>query len=147
MRISARSDYAVRAALGLATAYPSLLSTQVIAPERAMPREFLETVLADLCRAGMFRAQRGTEGGYPPARPPRAVTGDTILPAVKGPLTGVRGLRPEQTRYEGVAEHLPRLRVAVGQVHGGVSLAAITSGRLPARVRRLTALPDAWEPR
>ena len=96
MQISARGDYAVRAALSLATAYPSLLSTQAIASEQDMPRKFLEAVLADLRRAGVVRAQRGAEGGYTLARPPREVTVGAILRAVEGPLAGVRGLRPRR---------------------------------------------------
>ena len=82
MQISARGDYAVRAALSLATAYPALLSTQAIAAEQDMPRKFLEAVLADLRRAGIVRAQRGAEGGYALARPPRDVTIGQILRAV-----------------------------------------------------------------
>ncbi|KAB1129122.1 MULTISPECIES: Rrf2 family transcriptional regulator [unclassified Micromonospora] len=151
MQISARGDYAVRAALSLATAYPRLLSTQAIATEQDMPRKFLEAVLADLRRAGIVRAQRGAEGGYTLARPPREVTVGAVLRAVEGPLAGVRGLRPEETSYEGAAENLPGLwvavRAAVRRVVDEVSLAEIISGRLPAHVRRLTALPDAWEPR
>ena len=151
MQISARGDYAVRAALSLAAAYPRLLSTQAIAAEQGMPRKFLEAVLADLRRAGVVRAQRGAEGGYTLARPPREVTVGAVLRAVEGPLAGVRGVRPEQTRYEGAAENLPGLwvavRAAVRRVVDEVSLAEIISGRLPAHVRKLTALPDAWEPR
>ncbi|MFI0794053.1 RrF2 family transcriptional regulator [Micromonospora rubida] len=151
MQISARGDYAVRAALSLATAYPSLLSTQAIAAEQDMPRKFLEAVLADLRRAGLVRAQRGAEGGYTLARPPKEVTIGAILRAVDGPLAGVRGMRPEETSYEGAAENLPRLwvavRAAVRQVVDEVSLSELTSGRLPGHVRRLIARPDAWEPR
>ncbi|TDC66270.1 Rrf2 family transcriptional regulator [Micromonospora sp. KC207] len=151
MQISARGDYAVRAALSLATAYPSLLSTQSIAAEQDMPRKFLEAVLADLRRAGLVRAQRGAEGGYTLARPPKEITIGAILRAVDGPLAGVRGMRPEETSYDGAAENLPRLwvavRAAVRQVVDQVNLAEMTSGRLPGHVRRLIARPDAWEPR
>lgn len=151
MQISARGDYAVRAALSLTIAYPSLLSTQSIAAEQDMPRKFLEAVLADLRRAGIVRAQRGAEGGYTLARSPREITIGSILRAVDGPLAGVRGMRPEETRYLGAAENLPSLwvavRAAVRQVVDEVSLADMVSGRLPAHVKRLTARPDAWEPR
>ncbi|GAA4561496.1 Rrf2 family transcriptional regulator [Micromonospora coerulea] len=151
MQISARGDYAVRAALSLATAYPALLSTQAIAAEQDMPRKFLEAVLADLRRAGIVRAQRGAEGGYTLARPPRDITIGQILRAVDGPLAGVRGLRPEETHYAGAAENLPRLwvavRAAVRQVVDEVSLAEMASGKLPGHVRKLIARPDAWEPR
>ena len=151
MQISARGDYAVRAALSLATAYPTLLSTQAIAAEQDMPRKFLEAVLADMRRAGVVRAQRGAEGGYTLAPPPREITIGHELRAVDGPLAGVRGLRPEETRYEGAAENLPRLwvavRASVRRVVDEVSLDELVSGRLPAHVRKLTAQPDAWEPR
>ncbi|MER7167878.1 RrF2 family transcriptional regulator [Micromonospora sp. NPDC000207] len=151
MHISARGDYAVRAALSLAAAYPGLLSAQVIATEQDLPRKFLEAVLADLRRAGIVRAQRGVEGGYSLTRPPNEVNVGSILRAVDGPLAGVRGQRPEETRYEGPAENLPRLwvavRASVRRVVDEVSLAELVSGRLPAHVRKLTALPDAWQPR
>ncbi|SDY38650.1 transcriptional regulator, BadM/Rrf2 family [Micromonospora pattaloongensis] len=151
MQISARGDYAVRAALSLASAYPALMSAQAIAADQDMPRKFLEAVLADLRRAGIVRAQRGAEGGYTLARPPGEVTIGAILRAVDGPLAGVRGLRPEQTQYDGAAENLPRLwvavRAAVRDVVDEVSLADLVGGRMPAHVRRLTARPDAWESR
>jgi Rrf2 family protein len=151
VQISARGDYAVRAALSLAAAYPSLLSTQAIAAQQDMPRKFLEAILADLRRAGIVRAQRGAEGGYTLTRPPREITIGSILRTVDGPLAGVRGLRPEETRYEGAAENLPRLwvavRAAVRQVVDEVTLAEMASGKLPGHVRKLIAQPDAWEPR
>ncbi|MGI5152550.1 RrF2 family transcriptional regulator [Plantactinospora sp. CA-294935] len=151
MQISARGDYAVRAGLGLAAAYPALMSAQALATEQDLPRKFLEAVLADLRRAGIVKAQRGAEGGYTLARSPREVTVGMILRAVDGPLAGIRGLRPEQTRYDGAAENLPRLwvavRAAVRDVVDEVSLAELISGRMPAHVRKLTTRPDAWQPR
>jgi Rrf2 family protein len=151
VHITARGDYAVRAALSLAAAYPSLLSAQALADQQAMPRKFLEAVLADLRRAGLIRAQRGAEGGYALTRAPGDVTVGAVLRAIDGPLAGVRGLRPEETRYDGAAEHLPRLwvavRAAVRDVVDEVSLADVVGGELPAHVRRLTERPGAWQPR
>jgi Rrf2 family protein len=151
VQISARGDYAVRAALSLAAAHPALMSAQAIAAEQAMPRKFLEAVLADLRRAGIVRAQRGAEGGYTLALPPRDVTVGAILRAVDGPLAGVRGLRPEETTYQGAAANLPDLwvavRAAVRDVVDEVSLAELVSGKMPAHVRKLTTRPDAWQPR
>jgi len=151
VQISARGDYALRAALSLAAAYPSLSSAQAIARDQDMPRKFLEAVLADLRRAGIVRTQRGAEGGYALARVPAQVTVGMVLRAVDGPLAGVRGRRPEETRYDGVAENLPGLwiavRAAVRAVVDEVSLAELVSGQMPAHVRELTAQPDAWQPR
>jgi Rrf2 family protein len=151
VQISARGDYAVRAALSLAQSHPALMSAQAIAQDQQMPRKFLEAVLADLRRAGVVRAQRGAEGGYTLSQSPRDVTIGQILRAVDGPLAGVRGLRPEETKYSGAAENLPNLwvavRAAVREVVDEVSLADLISGRLPAHVRKLTTRPDAWQPR
>jgi Rrf2 family protein len=122
-----------------------------VAQQQDMPRKFLEAILADLRRAGLVRAQRGAEGGYTLSRPPKEVTVGAILRAVDGPLAAVRGVRPEETKYEGAAENLPRLwvavRSAVRDVVDEVNLVDLVSGRLPAHVRKLTTRPDAWEPR
>jgi Rrf2 family protein len=151
VQISARGDYAVRAALSLAAAYPGLLSAQAISQQQEMPHKFLEAVLADLRRAGLVRAQRGAEGGYMLTQPPTEISVGAVLRAVDGPLAGVRGMRPEETQYAGAAENLPWLwvavRSAVREVVDEVNLAELISGRMPARVRKLTARPDAWQPR
>ena len=70
VQISARGDYAVRAAVALAVAYPRTVSAQALAAEQEMPRKFLETILADLRRAGLVQSTRGVDGGYALSRPP-----------------------------------------------------------------------------
>jgi Rrf2 family protein len=151
MQVSARGDYAVRAALGLASSYPATVSAQTLADAQGMPRKFLEAVLADLRRAGLVQGVRGSEGGYVLKQPPDQVSVGSVLRAVDGPLAGVRGMRPEETAYEGTAAHLSELWVAVRSAVRGVldevTLAQLVSGRLPARVRKLTSAPDAWLPR
>jgi Rrf2 family protein len=151
MQVSARGDYAVRAALGLAAAYPAITPAQKLADEQDMPYKFLEAVLADMRRAGLVQGIRGPEGGYVLKRPPTEITIGDVLRAVDGPLAGVRGMRPEETEYEGAAAHLSQLwvavRSAVRSVVDEVTLAQLADGRLPARIRRLTTVPDAWQPR
>ncbi len=148
MHISARGDYAVRAAVALAAAYPRTVSAQVLAAEQGMPRKFLETILADLRRAGLVQSTRGVDGGYSLARPPAEIHVGDVLRAADGPLAGVR---PEETRYDGTAVHLQELwvavRAAVRRVLDEVSLAELARGRLPAHVRRLIADSAAWRPR
>jgi len=151
VQISARGEYAVRAALALAAAHPATVSAQALATGQRLPRKFLEAVLGDLRRSGLVISTRGVEGGYTLARAPdRIVVGD-VLRAVDGPLAGVRGVRPEQTAYEGTAEHLKELwiavRASVRRVLDEVSLADLVRGRLPAHVRRLIADHEAWHPR
>jgi Rrf2 family protein len=151
VHISARSDYAVRAALGLAAAYPATVSSASLAADQDLPRKFLEAILADLRRAGLVRGQRGVEGGYVLTRAPDEVAIGEVLRAVDGPLAEVRGHRPEETSYTGNAEHLQQLwvavRAAVRSVLDEVTLDDVVKGRLPGHVRRLITAPDAWQPR
>lgn len=63
MRISARADYAVRAAVELAAADEGPTKGEAIAKAQAIPLKFLENILADLRHAGIVRSQRGAEGG------------------------------------------------------------------------------------
>jgi Rrf2 family protein len=151
VQISARGDYAVRAMLELASSYPATLSAQALADAQGLPRKFLEAVLADLRRSGVVHAVRGAEGGYVLSAPPGEITIGMVLRAVDGPLAGVRGHRPEQTSYSGTASHLPQLwvavRAAVRNVVDEVSLTEVMTGELPARIKDLTAGPDAWQPR
>jgi DNA-binding IscR family transcriptional regulator len=63
-------------------------------------------------------------------------------------LAEVRGLRPEAANYEGSAEHLQEVWVAVRAslraVLERVTIADIVSGNLPKSVQKLTTDPDSW---
>jgi len=78
---------------------------------------------------------------------PRLTVAEVIRP-LDGPLAEVRGLRPEATEYEGSAEHLQDVWVAVRAslraVLEHVTIADIVSGELPRSVQKLTTDPDAW---
>ena len=154
MDISARTEYAVRAMLilaesALAAAGP--VSVETLAFRQTLPRKFLEAIVADLRRAGLVNSTRGARGGYSLTREPRDISLGDVFRAVDGPLAEVRGLRPHETTYEGVAAHLPTVWVAVRaslrSVLDETSLADVLSGDLNARVAALAADPDAWRSR
>ncbi|GAA3564592.1 Rrf2 family transcriptional regulator [Amycolatopsis ultiminotia] len=151
MQISAKSDYAIRAALEIARREPELVTATEIVNGQDLPRKFVEAILSDLRRAGLVHTQRGSAGGYALTRPAREVSLGAIIRAVDGPLTAVRGVRPHETSYTGAAEHLPQLWVALRcslrRVLDETTLQHILTGRLPAGVRRLTETDDAWLPR
>jgi Rrf2 family protein len=151
VQISAKSDYAIRALLNLAAHEPELVKVDVIVREQGLPRKFVEAILGELRRASIVRSQRGADGGYALARPAAEITLGAVIRAVDGPLAEVRGLRPHETTYEGVAEHLPEVWVAVRtslrRVLDEVNLAQVLSGKLPSSVRRMVDEPDAWLPR
>lgn len=149
MHISARTEYGLRALLALA-AEPngSALTGEVLAKREGLPQKFLEGLLSDVRRAGLVHSQRGRGGGYRLARPATEISVADVMRALDGPLADVRGLRPESVSYIGPAAHLPEVWVAARASLRGVldhvSIADVVAGTLPARVRVLTAEPDAW---
>jgi Rrf2 family protein len=152
VRISAKADYAVRAAVELAAAPPGRpLKAEAIARRQAVPREFLENILRDLRRAGVVATQRGAEGGSMLARPAADITIAEVLRAVEGPLAAVRGVRPESLAYEGAAASLVDVWIAVRaslrSVLDVVTLADVAAGELPEIVRAAVADPANWRPR
>jgi Rrf2 family protein len=151
VRVSAKADYAVRAVLELAVADDGPVKGERIARAQAIPVKFLENILIDLRHAGIVRAQRGAEGGYWLARPPAQITLGEVIRAVEGPLASVRGEPPEEVTYPGAAEHLQTVWIAVRAslrtVVDELTLADVVTGKMPAKLRRLTEAPDAWSRR
>ena len=126
MRISARADYAVRAALQLAAAPEAgPLTTEVIADAQGIPRKFLEGILNDIRRGGLVLSQRGANGGYRLAAPADGISIADVIRAVDGPLVSVQGVRPPDLSYTGPATALLIERLP------GPPVAEATSGSTP----------------
>ena len=151
MRVSAKTDYALRAALELAAAADEKpVKGERIATAQAIPLRFLENILMQLRHAGLVESRRGAEGGYRLARPAGEVTLADVIRAIDGPLAGVSGARPETLDFTGVAEPMRDVWIAVrASLRGvleGVTLADVVAGGLPQHVRDLVADEDAWVP-
>jgi len=121
---------------------------EAVAQAQDIPLKFLENILADLRHAGLVRSQRGAEGGYRLNRPPGEITVADVIRAVDGPLASVRGQRPEDVPYEGVAAPLQQVWIAVRANLRGVletvTLAGLAEANLPAPVAKLASDPEAW---
>jgi Rrf2 family protein len=151
VRVSAKTDYAIRAALELAAAPDEKpVKGERIATAQAIPLRFLENILMQLRHAGLVDSRRGADGGYKLARPPSEVTLADVIRAIDGPLAGVSGARPETLEFSGVAEPMRDVWIAVRASLRGVlervSLADVVAGGLPPHVRELVADEDAWVP-
>jgi Rrf2 family protein len=150
MRVSAKADYAIRAAVELAAAGEGPVKGDRIAKAQGIPPNFLENILADLRNAGIVGSRRGAEGGYWLARPADEVSLADVFRAVDGPLANVRGVRSDELAYEGSAKALEQVWIAVRASLRGVleqvSLADVARGELPGHVRQLAADPDAGAP-
>jgi Rrf2 family protein len=148
MRLSAKADYAIRAAVELAAAGEGPLKSERIAAAQDIPAKFLENILLDLKQGGLVQSRRGAEGGYWLARPADEISLADVIRAVEGPLANVRGARPEDLDYRGAAESLRQVFVAMRAnlraVLEEVTLADVAAGELPASVLALTDDPDAW---
>jgi Rrf2 family protein len=150
MRVSAKADYAVRAAAELAAAERSgaPMKRDQIAANQAIPAKFLEAILLDLKHAGIIKSHRGADGGYALARPSEDISIADVVRAVDGPMATVRGERVESVAYSGPATSLRDVWVAVRaslrRVLESTSLADLVDGELPRSVVELTHDPDAY---
>jgi Rrf2 family protein len=152
VRITAKADYAVRAALELAGSEDGTpVKGEQLAEAQKIPLQFLEHILLDLKRHELVKAKRGVRGGYWLARKPGEITVADVIRAVEGPLANIHDISPEATQYPGNAEHLRDVWVAVRAnlraVLEDVSLADVRAGNLPPAVTHLLESPDAWEAR
>jgi Rrf2 family protein len=127
MRISARSDYAVRAAIVIARAWPGVRVTgEEISAATSLPHSFLESILGDLRRAGIIHGRRGYRGGYVLTRPPERIKVADLLLAVDCPLlTGPGGWDASP-----IAPLWAKVETSTRELLAGYSLADLASDAL-----------------
>lgn len=134
-----------------ATDRNSWVKAEVIAEQQHLPRKFLEAILSDLRRARLVESLRGAEGGYRLAKPASKIFVADVMRAVDGPLAEVRGLRPETLEYEGSAQRLQDVWVAVRAglraVLERVTVADVAAGAMPESVQAMVRNEEAWVPR
>lgn len=141
MRLSARVDYALRAAAELAAASGGPVTAEQLARSQVIPGKFLENILTQLRRSGLVRSQRGPVGGYWLARPAADISLADVIRAVDGPLANVRGERPEHVDYEGAAQSLQQvwiaLRASERSILESVTLEHVATNSFPSAVDAL----------
>jgi len=127
------------------------VKAEVISGQQHLPRKFLEAILSDLRRARIVESLRGADGGYRLAKPPSKIYVADVMRAVDGPLAEVRGLRPETLQYEGSAQRLQDVWVAVRAglraVLERVTVADVAAGTMPDSVQAMMRDEEAWVPR
>lgn len=152
MRVSTKSDYALRALIEIARlAGERPISAEQLGSLQNIPHTFLQAILGDLRKAGIVVAQRGHSGGWRLAGPATETSVADVIRAVDGPLVSVYGLRPEGVTYNDQAEILQHVwiaaRASLRQVFEHVTLADLASGELPDPIKQLTSAEDAWQTR
>jgi len=152
VRISAKTDYAIRAAAQLATHPPDTwVKTESVSVTQNIPLPFLLNILAELRTAAIVRSRRGVEGGYQLAKPADKITVADVIRAVDGPLANIAGSRPEDVEYIGAAVALRdtwvALRAVMRSVLERVTLADLAAGQLPPEVLEILDSADVWHAR
>jgi Rrf2 family protein len=151
MRVTAKSDYALRALIEIVRRGDSgPVSAEELGRLQDIPHGFLQAILADLRRAGVLVAQRGQSGGWRMGKDPDQVTVADVIRAVDGPLVSIYGLRPEAVEYNEAAAVLQHVWIAsrrsLRDVLESVTVRQLAEGRLPRSVSSRTSDDDAWQP-
>ena len=102
MKLSVKSDYAVRAVHGLARRYQAGLAEKVeaLAAESGIPPNYLAQILIELKLNQIVKSIRGKTGGYLLARPPAEITLGEVLRAVHGQVFDSPALADSQCPAE-----------------------------------------------
>lgn len=134
MQVTAKAEYALRAATVLATSGPGPVKSETIAATEDIPLRFLHNILAALTRAGILSSLRGADGGYELMRPPERITVADVIRAVEGPLAAggdPEGVARHRRGGEALSAVWALLRANERAVLESVTLADLARGRLP----------------
>ena len=151
MRISAKVDYAVRAAIELAAAGGEPIKGEAIADAQDIPLKFLENILGELKHTGIVASRRGAQGGYWLAKDATRSASPTSSGRSRARWrpSAARGRR--RLNYRGEAEPLQKvwiaLRANIRAVMEDTTLADVVGGKLPSEVRELSEPAEAWSQR
>ncbi len=123
LRLTTRTAYSIKALLDLtihAQIHP--VSGRSIAERQQIPPAYLEKLLLALRQAHLIRSQRGSQGGYRLARPPRSIRLLDILHAVGEAVDPLPIWDPELVADGVVHVVEQRLRLAIHQVLEQITL-------------------------
>ena len=147
MKLSLRSEYALRALLVLGQNYgEQVIRIQAISEQQNIPRKFLEQILNDLKNMGAVESRRGVAGGYRLARPPQHITLASIIRHLEGALAPISCVSerfyekctcPDEARCA-IRSVMKEVRDRVSDLMEGVTLADLCE-----RSHKLDATPEA----
>jgi len=102
VKLSVKSDYAVRAVAGLARRYQSgeAQTAESLAMEFGAPPNYLAQILIELKANQIVKSVRGKTGGYLLARPPAEITMGDVIRAIHGEVFDSPALTDNQCPAE-----------------------------------------------
>ena len=90
MKLSMKSDYALRALFSLAESYGrGPVPIRELAERNDVPKRFLEHIMLDLSQKGWVRSVAGRRGGYVLARSPEEITMGGVIRHFEGILAPI----------------------------------------------------------
>jgi Rrf2 family protein len=96
MRISRKSEYAIRSLVAMARHQRSW-NIQELSSQEAIPVKFLEQILLAMRHAGYLSAKRGVGGGYTLRVKPAQISVGDVIRAMDGPIAPVPCAAPNPT--------------------------------------------------
>lgn len=105
MKLSKKSDYALRAMIYLSMNYQrGTVQIKEISKKERIPQKFLENILLTLRKGGILNSKMGLKGGYELARSPDLITLGEVIRALDGALAPVDCV--SQLSYKPCAEEV-----------------------------------------
>lgn len=90
MKLSKKSDYALRAMIYLSMNYQKgSVQIKEISTKERIPQKFLENILLTLRKVGILNSKMGLKGGYALARSPDLITLGDVIRALDGTIAPV----------------------------------------------------------
>ena len=149
MQVTAKAEYALRAATVLASSGRGPVKSEAIAAAEEIPLRFLHNILASLTRAGILSSLRGADGGYELCREATKISVADVIRAVEGPFAAGGGpdapglaAAPRPGGCEALRAVWAVLRANERAVLESVTLADLAAGRLP-QITQVERVPSA----
>ncbi len=121
-------EYALRAAVFLASRYGEPATTEEVARRTLVPVAYLAKILQGLVRAGLVKSQRGVGGGVSLTKAPDDLTILEVVNAVE-PIRRIKtcplGLSTHGTRLCPLHRRVDNALAAVEEAFGGTTLAEV----------------------
>ena len=140
MKLSRKSDYALRALMSLVGKYGrGVVSVRELAERNDIPRKFLETIMLEMKAKGWVESVAGRDGGFKLAVSPEQLTMGQIVRHFDGilaPISCVSTSHYEACSQEGVCRFrrvLLDVRNYIARVMDGASLATVFAGSIVQR--------------
>jgi Rrf2 family protein len=88
MRLSRKTDYAIRAMIDLACQpQGARVAIHDVAKRQEIPYTFLPRIIPDLVKGGLLKSYRGANGGIILSRSPKQITILNVIESTDGPVT------------------------------------------------------------